>query len=132
MKESAAEWLRAAQEDLAVIESIINNLIATGAASFHAQQCVEKSLKAILEQVGGDVPRVHDLETLFGKTREILPIEYEESTVDALNTLYIGSRYPGSIGLLPHGRPTLEDVERFYIFARTIFEQVGAFLSKCD
>lgn len=131
MKETAGEWLRAAQEDLTVIESIRNNPIATGAASFHAQQCIEKCLKAILEQVHGEVPRVHDLETLFGKTQEVFPIEYEESTVDALNTLYIESRYPGAFGLLPYGRPTIDDVERFYILARTIFEKVDAFIKKC-
>ena len=124
MKEAAVEWLRAAEEDLVVIESIKNMPMATGAASFHAQQSIEKSLKAIIEQTGDDVPKIHDLHTLFQKARAIISIPYEEETVDALNTLYIDSRYPGALGLLPHGRPTTEDVDGFYNLAKTVFRTV--------
>ncbi len=51
---------------------------------FHAQQCVEKRLKAILLRFGVDVPRTHDLRIVFQMVpassglnmdlREILPL----------------------------------------------------------
>ena len=47
MKEAALAWLKSAEEDLVVIQSIKDKPIATGAASFHAQQCIEKSLKVV-------------------------------------------------------------------------------------
>ena len=30
---------------------------------------------------------------------------------------YIDSRYPGDMGLLPYGKPTLEDAKEFHEFA---------------
>ena len=41
-----------------------------------------------------------------------------------INDLYIDSRYPGDLGLLPYGKPTLEDVKEFYDFAKEIFYKV--------
>lgn len=43
--------------------------------------------------------------------------------LESLNELYIESRYPGDMGLLPYGKPTLADAKEFYEFANTIFEQ---------
>ncbi len=48
----------------------------------------------------------------------------DEYILEALNSLYIVSRYPGSFGLLPHGKPTLEDAREFYEFALDIFDRV--------
>ena len=129
MRPAASQWLNAAKEDIIVIESVRNNEHATGAASFHAQQCVEKSLKALLEENRVRIPRIHDLKRLFSLTECYLKADYDENTVDKLNTLYIESRYPGSFGLLPNGRPTLDDVKEFYEFAKNILEAVKQHLS---
>jgi hypothetical protein len=43
MKSSVSAWLSAAEEDLSVIGSLLQSNLATGAASFHAQQCGEDS-----------------------------------------------------------------------------------------
>ena len=47
MTKITAEWLKAANDDLLVIESIIKNEFLTHMVAFHAQQCVEKCFKAI-------------------------------------------------------------------------------------
>ncbi len=36
----------------------------SAAAGFHAQQCAEKAIKAVLALIGSDFPRTHDLESL--------------------------------------------------------------------
>ena len=41
-----------------------------------------------------------------------------------LDDLYINARYPGELGLLPHGRPTLEDARQFYHFAADVYRKV--------
>ena len=41
-----------------------------------------------------------------------------------LDKLYIDSRYPGDMGLLPYGKPTTEDAKEFYEFALNIFDKV--------
>ena len=44
----------------------------TDAAVFHCQQCVEKYMKARLEEAGLPISRTHDLLTLY---REVLNVE---------------------------------------------------------
>jgi len=49
MRNMTNEWLHAARADLQTVEAIISREELSGIASFHAQQAVEKTLKAILE-----------------------------------------------------------------------------------
>lgn len=50
MKLITKEWLNRAKDDLTVIEEIIDNRHLTNMVAFHAQQTVEKTLKAIIEE----------------------------------------------------------------------------------
>ena len=34
---------------------------------------------------------------------------------------YIDARYPGDLGLLPHGKPTIDEVEGFILFCDKIY-----------
>jgi HEPN domain-containing protein len=47
-----------------------------------------------------------------------------EDIFEDLNSLYIESRYPSDMGLLPYGKPTLEDAKEFYNFANKLFIKV--------
>jgi HEPN domain-containing protein len=124
MKRSVSAWLLAAEEDLSVIGALLHSNLATGAASFHAQQCVEKSLKAVLEEYSKRVPKIHDLDKLFSEVKNYIDIESDRLIIDKLNMLYIESRYPGAFGFLPNGKPTSENVEEFYTFAKSIYDAV--------
>ena len=128
MKDVVRNWLLNAREDIVVIEAIMDNDLAVGAASFHAQQCAEKCFKAVLEAHRLPVPRIHNLNTLLEKVSSIREFECDISIVDKLNTLYIDSRYPGAFGTLPNGRPSLTDVKEFYEFARQLFEDISQML----
>ncbi len=107
MKPSASAWLHACEEDLSVVKSLLESKLATGAASFHSQQCVEKSLKAVLEEYTRTIPKIHDLDKLFAEVKKFINIEFDEIIVNKLNMLYIESRYPGAFGFLSDGKPTL-------------------------
>jgi HEPN domain-containing protein len=50
MKKISEEWLKAAKDDLNVIERILDDEHLTHMVAFHSQQCIEKSLKAIIEE----------------------------------------------------------------------------------
>jgi HEPN domain-containing protein len=128
IKKSTQSWIEAAEEDLLVVTSLIKSEIATGAASFHAQQCVEKCLKAVIEEYKSKVPKVHDLDKLFYETKEYINIEIDELIVDKLNSLYIETRYPGAFGFLPNGKPSIEEVKEFYNFATYIYKIVKTHL----
>jgi HEPN domain-containing protein len=53
----------------------------------------------------------------------------DEEILEDLNDLYIDSRYPGDMGLLPYGKPTLKDAKEFYTFANDIFQRTCALLN---
>jgi HEPN domain-containing protein len=116
------EWLKSAYSDLRSIKYIIKDDFLTHVVAFHSQQAVEKTLKAVIEYKNKRVPRVHKLQNLIHRID--IDIVFEESILETLDELYIDSRYPGDIGLLPHGKPTLNDAKAFYDFSQTLFEDI--------
>ncbi len=116
----AKEWLLAARDDLMAIEELSDNVLLTHISSFHAHQALEKSLKAVIEYNQKKVPKTHDLVLLISEIPEFFN-DYDQDTIDVLNKLYVDSRYPGDMGLLPNGKPSAEDVSLFHTFAYDIF-----------
>ncbi len=121
-RQAATAWLKAAYDDIYLLNKIWDDRHLTAIASFHAQQCCEKALKAILEYHGQDVPKVHSLRKLFALTKSFADLRPDKTIIAGLDTLYIEARYPGDFGLLPHGKPTIEDVKIFFQFAQNIFD----------
>lgn len=95
----------------------------THVASFHAQQCVEKCLKALLEFQGRPVPKDYSTIRLHALVADILGVELDADILTDLDDLYIDARYPGELGLLPYGRPTPEDARQFYEFAADVYRR---------
>lgn len=116
----AKEWLKAAQDDLILLEDIKNNNHITNLIAFHSQQAIEKSLKALLEYQHKKVPRTHKLQQLV----DVAEIEVNDTLIQILDELYIDARYPSELGLLPAGKPSIEDAREFYEFAVQVFNQV--------
>lgn len=64
MNESVEAWLRVAEKDIRMLEKLLEDEELTDGVMFHAQQAVEKCLKALLEQLEVPIPRLHDLRRL--------------------------------------------------------------------
>ena len=128
----ANEWLNAANDDLLVIESIIENESITHMVAFHAQQCIEKCFKAVLEAKEIDVPKIHSLGALYLKISDSFDFHSEEndsfSILKVLDQLYIDARYPGEIGLLPNGKPTQMDAQQFHNLAKEIHHKTSSLI----
>ncbi len=122
------EWMHSALMDLRSIEKIIDDPFLTPVACFHAQQCVEKAFKAILEKKGRVVPKTHDVIRLFGLVENMCDLEIDIDLLQKVSELYIETRYPGDFGLLPDGKPSLEDAKLFFLFARDVYDAVRACL----
>ena len=118
----AKDWLKSSISDLMNIEAILDNDFLTHIVAFHAQQAIEKALKAVIENRNERIPKVHSLRKLIEIMDE--DIEYDLELIKLLDSLYIESRYPTDMGLLPCGKPTLEDSREFYEFALKVFEDV--------
>ena len=124
MKEISREWLRKAQDDLDVIEEIKNKKHLTNMVAFHAQQAIEKSLKAIIDEFNLGFVKIHQIERLLEIVKEHLEANIDNEIVQMLDSLYIESRYPVDIGLLPDGKPSEEDANKFFEFAILIYRSV--------
>ena len=129
MKRVTEAWLIKAGEDLDAIRSLRGNPQLTAVVAFHAQQCVEKCLKAVAEERVGSVPRVHDLRRLWevvaGQFSEALDIDLLRELTD----VYTDCRYPGDLGVMASGTPTEKDAARFEQFADHVHATVLAMLS---
>ncbi len=125
MKPISVDWLKSARSDLLTMEALLGRAELTAVVAFHAQQCVEKVLKAIIEEheLGGI--KSHDLITLNGIVSEVWDVGAEEDILALLNKLYIDSRYPGALGLLPQGAPDIDEAKGFFKFAGNLYELVN-------
>lgn len=129
MKEITKDWLKVASDDIAVARIIINQESLTQIVAFHCQQAIEKYLKAIIEERTGNVPKVHNLSFLLGLVEEYIQISIDEEIVESLDSLYIEGRYPGEIGLLPNGRPSLSEAGAFLSNTELIQKRVLDYLA---
>lgn len=120
--------MKSSKLDLENIKYIIDVEHLTSVVAFHAQQSIEKSFKAVIEYQNKKIPKQHDLLKLKHLINNTLSIE-DDDILDSLNTLYLESRYPGDLGLLPYGQPTIEDAKEFYTLALRIFEDVSDMLN---
>jgi HEPN domain-containing protein len=117
-------WFDYAREDLQAAEVLCSQGIHR-LASFHAQQSVEKLLKGLLWNQKVNPPRTHDLVFLYQKVKKRYPrLSLGQEELEFLNGLYIESRYPADLGLLPEGEPTAADARRALAIAREILGKV--------
>ena len=129
MKDITRQWLELAFLDLESISRLIIDERLTNQVAFHAQQAIEKSLKAILEEFGEKVPRIHSLSKLFDLCSDYIRIDADEEIVIALDSLYTESRYPGDNGLLPEGKPSLKQVQLFLHFSQFVYKEISMYLN---
>jgi HEPN domain-containing protein len=70
-RKNAAMMLALARDDLAILEEMRNaSRVSDRGVGFHAQQAIEKALKAWLALAGVDYPKTHDLQNLFALLAE--------------------------------------------------------------
>jgi HEPN domain-containing protein len=110
MKHFYSEWLSAAKDDLDTVTLLLSQPNLTNILSFHAHQCIEKTFKAVIEKHSSKPQKTHNLEKLYEQVKQFLQISIDEVILETINELYIDSRYPGDLGLLPDGKPTLEKI----------------------
>jgi HEPN domain-containing protein len=97
MKKATREWIEKAEEDLQAAEFLAaSSKSLHGVVCFHCQQCAEKYLKAVLEELSIFVDKTHDLKKLW----TVLLAHYRalrslRRGLDVLNRYSVSVRYPG-------------------------------------
>jgi len=98
MSELVREWLEKAEgdSDTAKREVLVKDNPNWDAVCFHAQQAVEKYLKALLQKDNIPFQKIHDLAMLLEKLLNKYP-EWQkfQETLEWLSAFAIEFRYPG-------------------------------------
>lgn len=97
MKPETREWVEKAEGDLKVARREVQTTDPVyDAVCFHAQQCIEKYLKALLEEYNITFPRIHDLIALLNLSGGLIPeLDPVKPRLAHLSVFGIASRYPG-------------------------------------
>jgi HEPN domain-containing protein len=121
---SLEAWTERAEEDyLLALSAMRRKSPLTYGATFHAQQCIEKYLKALLLSRQVPFPRTHDLAALGFLCQQagiILPID--EDALELLTAYAVETRYPGT-------QPTVEESKEAVKFARIMRQFIKKTLS---
>ncbi len=93
----AHEWMAKADNDLRSAEYLLKmEDCPTDRICFHAQQCVEKCLKALLVTQGTGFRKTHDLEELMALLPPRLRPSLDDTDQDRLTEYATITRYPGN------------------------------------
>ena len=119
MRKEAEAWLSISAEDLQSAEVLYERKIFR-MACYHAQQSVEKVLKALLTDREVDFPRTHNILDLHNAVKNLgYPALITDEEALFLNSIY-RARYPSEAGLLPLGEPLAHDAEQALKTARYV------------
>jgi HEPN domain-containing protein len=97
MKKATREWVRKAETDYRAAEKVAaGNDPLHDQTCFHCQQCSEKYLKALMEELGHHIPKAHDLAHLVGLLSAVYPkLHSFQRRIVFLNQFAVDTRYPG-------------------------------------
>jgi len=126
--EYVQEWTRKAEADrLAAKRALEDSRQAKDQAEiacFHAQQCVEKFLKALLVLNGRHVPRIHDLLALARLLSKFnFPISKLEKSLRSLNQYAVEIRYPGYFAAVAEARKAVSAMEKIAKVSLRLLEE---------
>jgi len=98
MVKPVAEWIEKAEEDFRVATTLrrLRRNPVHNSVCFHAQQCIEKYLKAILEKKGVVVRKIHALPILLDQCADSHPfLIATRDDMIRLSSYAVEFRYPG-------------------------------------
>jgi HEPN domain-containing protein len=121
------EWVAKAENDLkaAVYMLEMDDECPADTVGFHAQQCVEKYLKAVLVLKGVDFPKTHDIGRILALFPEDVRVPLTAEEQRTLTNYATVTRYPGD-----YEPVTLSEAKRAVRIARRVRRQIRKLLPK--
>jgi HEPN domain-containing protein len=116
-------WVEKAEEDFVLAKSSLRRKkpLLTGAC-FHAQQCAEKYMKALLVSKNAVFPKTHDLLMLNNLCSDAgIFLEIDPKLLHTLTDYAVRTRYPGEGPMLEDAREAMEIAKLVRSFSRRFF-----------
>ncbi len=123
MKDITKQWLEFAEVDIKCCQNNLDDDFVTNTVVFHSQQAVEKCFKAIIEEKGMNIPRIHNLMRLHKFIQDLVQFSIDLDLLANLDEVYTSARYPSDLGLMPNGKPTTTEASEMYEFALFIYNK---------
>lgn len=122
------EWTDKAESDLKAGDCLLSADPEDFAAAicFHAQQCAEKYLKALLVLGNMPVPKTHDIERILALLPPLPDLSLTTEQARLLTSYAADIRYPGAEAISP---PAVREAMRV---ARMVRDGVRALLPCCS
>jgi len=132
-RDHARALLKKATNDLTAAKAILSTGEALDTVCFHAQQVVEKSLKAILALHAIEYPWRHDLGELLELVRPLAPeIASFEDRIFRMTPYAVEVRYDVEFEpVLPEAEEALEIATEVYHFGRKTVDRQGGGIQNC-
>ncbi|RMF59072.1 MAG: HEPN domain-containing protein [Calditrichaeota bacterium] len=121
MNEIVREWIQKAEGDYhsALREYRARKFPNFDAAGFHAQQCIEKYLKAFLQLHQLPFQKTHDLLALQHLCSNVLPeLEFYRDLLAYLSQFAIVYRYPGENATKEQAKKAIQALKQLRSFLR--------------
>lgn len=114
------EWVAKAEGDYAMARSALRRKQPiTFGACFHAQQCAEKYMKAMLVARKQRFSKIHDLAALNKQCEDTgIFIGVSKEALQMLSYYAVETRYPGAVPTLVDTRKALDTARAVRKFAR--------------
>jgi HEPN domain-containing protein len=123
MSKPVDEWVEKAEEDFHVALSLrrARRYSTHNSVCFHAQQCIEKYLKAILEKRGFIVHKIHALPVLLDQCADAYPdlVSLRQNMV-RLSVYAVEFRYPGESATAEDAKSAIAIMKQSRLHLRTI------------
>jgi len=121
------EWVQVAEEDIRNADHTLT--LQEGCplrtVCFHAQQCAEKYLKALLTLRAVPFPKTHDLGELLGIMPSDIRVDLTLEEAKELSSYAVETRYPSFLEV-----PSRDEAERAVATARRVRQATRALLPR--
>ena len=124
MRPATRAWLTKAtgDRDTAEREFRVRRRPNYDAVCFHAQQSIEKCLKAMLTERGRPFPKIHDLIKLGERCFDVVPhLRLSGDDLDLLSRYAVTFRYPGESAMKRDARAALQAMRRLWVVLEASF-----------
>ncbi len=97
MKKITEEWINKAEKDYLTVKQLLKGeILVHESICFHSQQCIEKYMKAILQENEIEFEKVHDLSVSLEQCKVFIPeLEFHKNGLTDLSIYAVDIRYPG-------------------------------------
>jgi HEPN domain-containing protein len=124
MKNITRKWIEKAEKDFLVAQREVKEAQPVfDAVCFHCQQCVEKYLKALLQEKEIYFEKTHDIGVLMDKCKDFIIISDEmQKKLFYLSSYAVEVRYPGIDTNEEEAKESFDTARKLRLIVRGFFE----------